>query len=181
MSKRIWSQRKILKSPVFLKTVKEVISALDHAEIRYALIGGLAVAYHANPPVTIDADFLIDTDNMDVVEVLFRGGGWEAYPLVFRHTQRGLPRYGWAVRKRGRTPIDLVSTSGDGYLSEVVKEAVPVKLGGVSVPMVSAEDLIVMKTLVGRDKDIEDTIAIRQAADVDEYTIKKTLAKLLMG
>lgn len=178
MSERVWTRKKILESAVFLKTVREVTAALKKADIRYALIGGLAVAYHANPPVTIDADFLVDTDNMDILEILFKGHGWQVYPLIFRVNQRGFPKYGWAIRKKGRTNIDLVSTSGDAYLSRVVAGARPVSLKGVSVPMVTAEDLIVMKTLVGREKDIDDTIALRQARKVDEKYIKKTLESL---
>lgn len=178
MSERTWSRKKILRSPVFLKTLQEVTETLDRAGFRYALIGGLAVAYHANPPVTIDADFLVDTENMDILEIIFRGVDWDVYPLVFRHRQRGFPKYGWAARKPGRTDVDLLSTSGDSYLSQVVTTARPALLGGVRVPIVTAEDLIVLKTLVGRDKDIDDTIAIREKVEVDESYIRRMLEEL---
>lgn len=179
MSERIWTRKKILENAVFLKTLKEVTDALNHAGVRYALIGGLAVAYHANPPVTIDADFLVDSDNMDILEILFQGEGWKVHPLIFATKQRGFPKYGWAIRKKGRTHIDIISTSQDEYLSKVVRGAVPVSLGGVRVPMVTAEDLIVMKTLVGRDKDLDDALALRMKMKVDEKYIRKTLDDLL--
>jgi predicted nucleotidyltransferase len=179
MSERIWSRKKILESAIFLKTLREITGALNHADVRYALIGGLAVAYHANPPVTIDADFLVDTDNMDILEILFRGEGWEVYPLIFATKQRGFPKYGWALRKKGRTDIDIISTSRDRYLSRVVSGAIPTSLGGVRVPMVTAEDLIVMKTLVGREKDLDDATALRMKMKVDEKYIRKTLDGLL--
>lgn len=178
MSERVWSRKKILENAVFLKTLREVTASLDRLHVPYALIGGLAVAYHANPPVTIDADFLVDTDNMDILEILFNGEGWRVVPLIFATRQRGFPKYGWALRKKGRTNIDIISTSQDAYLSKVVHSAAPVTLGGVRVPMVTAEDLIVMKTLVGRDKDIDDTIALRLKMKVDEKYIKKTLDSL---
>jgi hypothetical protein len=180
MSERMWTRKKILKSPMFLRTLQEITVALNKAKVKHALIGGLAVAYHANPPVTIDADFLVDTENMDVLELLFRGLGWGVFPVVFRRgNQRGFPKYGWALRRKGSTDIDVISTSGDAYLKKVVSEAVVVSLKGIRVPMVTAEDLIVMKTLVGRDKDVEDTIVLRQHVDVSEDYIKKTLGSLM--
>lgn len=178
MSERIWSRKKILKNSVFLKTVREVTKALDRLDVGYAMIGGLAVAYHSNPPVTIDADILIDTDNMDVVEVLFTGEGWKLVPLIFRSKLKGFPKYGWAGRKAGRTDIDLISTSGDEYLSHVVANARPVDLSGVTIPMVTVEDLIVMKTLVGREKDLDDATALRLSVKVDEKYIRKMLHEL---
>ena len=178
MSERIWQRKKILQDATFLKTVKEVVAALNKLGVRYAMVGGLAVAYHANPPVTIDADFLVDTENMDVLEVLFKGEGWGAYPLLFRVNQRGFPKFGWAMRKKGRTEVDLISTSSDAYLSSVTKNAVEVSFAGVLVPVVTVEDLVVMKTLVGREKDIDDTIALRQAGKVDERYVKRMLDRL---
>lgn len=179
MSERIWTREKVLENSVFLRTLREVTAALDRTGVKYALIGGLAVAYHANPPVTIDADFLVGTDSMDVLEVLFQGEGWRVIPLIFATKRRGLPKYGWAVRKRGRTDTDIISTSRDPYLSKAVCGAVPVSLGGVRVPMVTVEDLIVMKTLVGRDKDLDDALALRTKIKVDEKYIRKTLGGLL--
>ena len=178
MSKRIWTRKEILKNAVFLKTLREVTALLDHAGVEYAMIGGLAVAYHANPPVTIDADFLVDTDNMDILYILFQGEGWQLAPLTFYTKRRGFPKYGWGIRKKGRTNTDIISTSQDSYLSKVVLGAVPIMLGGVHVPMVTAEDLIVMKTLVARSKDIDDTFALRKKLKVDEEYIQKTLDDL---
>lgn len=178
MAERIWSRKQILKNAMFLKTVREVTAALNKLNVNYAMIGGLAVAYHANPPVTIDADFLVDTDNMDPLEVLFLGVGWKLAPLIFMNKQRGFPKYGFAGRKAGRTDIDLISTSQDKYLSKVTRQAKPADLSGITVPMVTVEDLIVMKTLVGREKDLDDATELRLSVKVDEQYIRRTLREL---
>lgn len=178
MSERIWTRRKILENKMFLKTMVEVTSILGEAEISYALVGGIAVAVRANPPVTIDSDFLVDTENVDILEVLFRGNDWSLVPLVFANRGPGLPKYGFSARKRGRTDVDLISTSGDRFLEDAVSSATVVRLGSVPVKTVTADDLIVMKTLVGRDKDLEDTIAIRRASAVDETYIERQLMDL---
>lgn len=178
MSERVWSRKRILENKTFLRTIAEVTSILDGAQIAYALVGGIAVAVRANPPVTIDADFLVDTENMDIVEILFKGNGWNLAPLIFPNRGPGLPKYGFSARKRGRTDVDLISTSDDPYLVSVVASATPVRLGATQVMTITSEDLIVMKTLVGRDKDLEDTVAIRRASRVDETYIEQKLTKL---
>jgi predicted nucleotidyltransferase len=178
MPKRTWTRHRILRSTKFLVTAREVTKAIDRLGFRYALIGGLAVAYHANPPVTVDADILIDTDKMDILEILFRGEGWTLYPLIFQRGGPGFPKYGWTMKKHGRTGVDLISTSDDAYLSSVVGRARMVSLSGIPMPVVRAEDLIVIKTLAGRTKDLSDVVALRKAGKLDLAYIKKTLSYL---
>jgi predicted nucleotidyltransferase len=175
MNSRLSARRGVLKGARFLRTLREVMNAMNKVRWRYALIGGLAVAHHANPPVTVDADFLIDNQNMDVLEILFRGAGWRLFPIVFSTRRRGLPKFGWSARKPGRTNLDLISTSGDAYLSRVVRSARPALIGGMRVPVAMAEDLIVMKTLVGREKDIADTIALRMRGKINEKYVNREL------
>jgi hypothetical protein len=54
------SHQDTIKGKQFHKTVREVQAHMPR-EIDYALICGLAVAFYANPPVTLDLDFLTTT------------------------------------------------------------------------------------------------------------------------
>ena len=58
--------------------------------------------------------------------------------------------------------------------------AVRVDLHGVQVPVASAEDLVVMKVLAGRSKDIDDVVAVIAAQDtaLDRGYVHDTLALL---
>jgi predicted nucleotidyltransferase len=106
----------------------------------------------------------------------------ETSPILFWNKKKGFPKHGWALRKPGCTDIDLISTSRDAYLSKIVFEAKVVVLkGAIRIPMITAEDLIVMKTLVGRDKDIDDTIVLRLKTKVDEASIRRTLKSFGVG
>ncbi len=53
-------------------------------------------------------------------------------------------------------------------------------IGGVSVPIISPEDLIATKIPAGRPKDIEDIRGVlrERAADLDLDSIRSTLATL---
>lgn len=177
MPSRTWTRAKILESTKFLSTVREVTTALDRLDIRYALFGGIAVAYHANPPVTIDADFLIDTEKMDILQIIFLSGKWKVHPFVFPQRGPGFPKYGYRIQKPGRTVVDLISTSEDAYLSSVVARAKRVSLSGVPVPVVRAEDLIVIKTLANRAKDLSDVGVLRKLK-LDSVYIRRMLSIL---
>lgn len=52
-------------------------------------------------------------------------------------------------------PLDVV-LAGSGLEEEFLNRAIAVDVGGSSIPVISAEDLIVTKILAGRPKDIED-------------------------
>jgi predicted nucleotidyltransferase len=55
---------------------------------------------------------------------------------------------------------------------------VPIDVGGIEVPVATAEDLVVMKILAGRPKDLEDVVAIllarRQELRLEQ--VRETLA-----
>jgi predicted nucleotidyltransferase len=63
-------------------------------------------------------------------------------------------------------PIDMIF-GGPGLEDEFRERAIPVAIGGETVPIITPEDLLVTKILAGRPKDIEDArglIAVRGAA-----------------
>lgn len=90
----------------------------------------------------------------------------------FVRTTRVLP----VLHFRTSVPADLV-LAGPGLEDAFLQRAVVYDLGGVAVPVASAEDVIVMKVLAGRDKDMDDIAAIlaAQGAELDENQILTTL------
>lgn len=59
-------------------------------------------------------------------------------------------------------PLDVV-LAGSGLEEEFLERADVLRLGGVSVPVISREDLVVAKILAGRPKDIEDARGLWRA------------------
>lgn len=72
-------------------------------------------------------------------------------------------------------PADLV-LAGPGLEDLFLERAVVHDLGGIQVPVARVEDLVVMKLLAGRDKDLEDVAAIVAAGELDTNDISSTLA-----
>jgi hypothetical protein len=91
----------------------------------------------------------------------------------FVRTTRVLP----VLHVRTSVPADLV-LAGPGLEEAFLERAVVHDLGGVPVPVARAEDLIVMKILAGRDKDLEDVAAIVAARGtrLDASEVLRTLA-----
>ena len=92
---------------------------------------------------------------------------------AFVETTRVLP----VVHASTRIPVDIV-LGGPGLEELFAQRARPMDVGGVSVPVASAEDLIVMKVLAGRPKDIEDVVAVltAQGARLDLVQVRETIA-----
>ena len=76
-------------------------------------------------------------------------------------------------------PLDVV-LAGPGLEDQFFERAVTLDLDGVSVPVAAAEDIIVMKVLAGRPKDLDDVVAIAaaQGPALDEAAVRRTLAEL---
>jgi hypothetical protein len=52
----------------FQKVFKEVTSQLDEADVRYALIGGFAMALRGVQRATVDLDFILMLEDLDRAE-----------------------------------------------------------------------------------------------------------------
>jgi len=86
--------------------------------------------------------------------------------LPFMHADSGLP-------------VDIV-LAGPGLEELFLSRAVAVPMGGVVVPVISAEDLIATKILAGRPKDLDDVRGIlhERLLALDLELIRSTLALL---
>lgn len=106
--------------------------------------------------MTADVDVTVDlaqTDTLTLVDDLSRSGFALRFPLGedFLREARLLP----LVHLPTAMPIDLVIASSPLH-REFLERSRPVDIGGVRVPMISPEDLVVTKVLAGRPKDLED-------------------------
>ena len=76
-------------------------------------------------------------------------------------------------------PLDVV-LAGSGLEDEFLARARPVDIGGVIVPRIDVEDLIIAKVLAGREKDLEDARNLWRARgrDADLERIRRILRLL---
>jgi hypothetical protein len=76
-------------------------------------------------------------------------------------------------------PLDVV-LAAPGIEDTFIERAVRVEIEGLSVPVASPEDLIVMKILAGRPKDLEDvrTVLTERLNKLDVAYIRSTLGMI---
>lgn len=147
---------------------------------RFCFIGGLAVQRWGEPRLTQDADVTVMT-----------GFGSEApfvEALLARFPGRLVDSRDFALRNRvvlvrssGGVPVDI-SLGAMPFEEHAVARASDFAIApGVVISTCSAEDLIIFKAFAGRAKDWLDieTIAIRQAARLDDRLIWTELVPLL--
>jgi len=146
-----------------------VFSALNGADARYVVVGGLAVVLHGHPRLTADVDIVLDLepDNARKAMEALKSLGLKARvpvdPSAFADRAQ---RESW-VADKGMTVFSLFSPS-DPLLSLdlFVREPIPFKdlwarsetldIGGTSVRIAGLDDLIAMKKAVGRPQDLLD-------------------------
>jgi hypothetical protein len=156
------------------------------ANFEYCLVGGYAVAYYVNSPVTVDVDLLIRTEYKPFYDFLkpLRAEGFRVsiFGAPMRHSRPGIFRNGVRVLTPGEQPLtfDLLTTGQDAFLNSVVDQSQTVMLPGAAEPVKIAriEDIAIMKILAGRDKDTDDVAMLSSVQGFDENYMFETLAKL---
>lgn len=130
---------------------------------RWALIGGLAVAFRTQPRFTMDVDLAVAVAGDDeaqriVYDLRFRG----YYPLPDEpHAEQDYVDRMATVRlvcprKSADVVVDLLFASS-GIEREIVACAEVLKvLPGIQIPVASVGHLIAMKVLAGRPQDLTD-------------------------
>lgn len=152
-------------------TLPERILALDQglAAIPHAFGGALALAYYAEPRATIDIDlnlFVPAERFPDVAAPLLALGVDADDPVAVAAVARdGQTRVMWDL-----TPIDLFFAY-DAFHDAAAAACRTVPFADSSIPILSAEHLIVCKTVFNRPKDwvdIDAVVAAGVAVDTAE-------------
>jgi hypothetical protein len=158
----------------------ELLRALDGVlaarRIRWYVFGAQAVVAYGVARLTVDVDAAVDLGGAQAEELadwLAPAGFNLRFPLDPRHETKLLPMF----HRQSEMPLDVVITS-PGLHEEFLARARRLDLGGVEVPVVSAEDLVAMKILAGRRKDLEDVGGIlrRQGEALDLARVRDVVS-----
>ena len=154
--------------------------ALAAAGARWYLFGAQAALIWGRPRLTADVDVTVrlDPEDPDALVRIFAPRGFRLRVDPgddFVRRTRVLP----FVFEPDGLPVDVV-LAGPGLEELFLSRAVPVRVGSVTVPVISPEDLIVTKILAGRPKDIEDVrgILLERGGQLDLGTVRATLGLL---
>jgi predicted nucleotidyltransferase len=169
----LWEGEAAVEEEVFLRVLRETAEALAAARLPHVFMGGLASAALGRPRWTHDIDvFVRPQDNRRVLEVL-EGAGFTTQETDAAWLFKAL---------KDDVLVDIIFRSAGSVVldKEMVTRARRATVAGAEVLVISAEDLIVIKALVFKERAPRhwyDALALLQRTDLDwGYLIKRALA-----
>ena len=145
---------------MFEELLSEIARALDEAGLPYMIFGGQAVLLYGEPRLTRDIDVTLDVDTSRAPDLLhlIKEKQWRILverPEEFVCDTLVVP----ALDPKSGIRIDFVFSLTD-FERQAIDRSRVVPIAGVDVRFVSLEDLIVMKTISGRPRDLEDVVSV---------------------
>jgi hypothetical protein len=157
-----------------------IFAALEVAQVRYLVVGGVAVVLHGHPRFTADLDLVVGMDRDNILAAV------GALAMLDYRPRAPVPaealadpeaRRTW-VEDKGMTVFSLWSptlpaTEIDIFVEEPLpfEEAyvrgVSVDLGPVRLTVACLQDLLQLKRMAGRPLDLEDVAALEAIARED--------------
>ena len=161
-----------MRSPV-ADLLADLGTALAAIRVEWLLFGAQAAILYGVARLTADVDVTARVpaplSNRAVVEALaLRGFRLRFDDPALAEQSRVLP----FVHEATGLPVDVV-LAGPGLEDEFFARVEPHDIDGVAVPVVNVSDLVVMKILAGRPKDIEDVVTLLrvQQARIDRAQV----------
>ncbi len=146
-----------------LAALGDLVAWLQAAHVSGVVIGGVAASLLGRPRVTRDVDALVLVSEERWKEFLKLGKRHGFRPrrkdaLAFAHKARVL------LVTHGPSDIDADIVFGAlPFEEETVARALRVKVAGIRVPLPAPEDLIIMKAVAHRQRDLGDIESILDA------------------
>lgn len=175
-----------MASQAFLISVLcDVVRSLNERGASYALAGGLAYGALVEPRATTDVDLLVLIENptQEKVGSLFSG----VFDTVVPHSEpmafKQLSMWRLVgIRGEREVIVDLLLAQSD-FHRKVLQRKRTVGFLGLMLPIVTIEDLVLLKAMAGRLQDLADLERVKQRPDlqIDWDYVQSWQVKLGLG
>lgn len=146
-----------------------LFKALNDVGVQYIVVGGIATILHGYVRATSDVDLVIDLrvdEASKTISVLTAAGFKPKVPVQAMEFADAAKREQW-IREKGMQVFSLYHPDNIGMTvdlfvqqpipyQELLQRSVVMNLDSINVRVCSIDDLIVMKQLAGRAKDLAD-------------------------
>ena len=154
----------LVPDPSFSRALLRVAAALDEARVGYALIGAVAMQIRCT---TIRPTENIDFAVLNLADVPRRG----LRAARFTFYQHGAHNVSWRAPAEGPSATRIVVRffTGATRFEQTIVRAETVELDGVSIPVATPEDLLILKVAaaeaparrkIKRTRDLEDIVQL---------------------
>ncbi|PIZ74958.1 hypothetical protein CO045_00130 [Candidatus Peregrinibacteria bacterium CG_4_9_14_0_2_um_filter_41_14] len=160
---------------------KELFTVLSASNIKYLIVGGVAVNLYGYTRFTGDIDILIalEKENLSNLDKVMKELGYvERLPVNILELadqnkldkyikEKGLMAYTYLSGKGLRLALDIIVQESLNFDKFVANSNI-VTAWDLDLPVISLDDLIGMKRTAGRDKDLLDLEALLQLKEYEE-------------
>ncbi len=148
---------------------ESLFQALNDADVRYVVVGGLATVLHGHARLTVDIDLMVDLSpeqSLRVIETLVGLGFQPQAPVKPQDfasreirtrwiEEKGMQVFSMVDRANPIRVVDLFVEHPIGF-EDLWSRAVKIQLGMTSVHVAAIDDLIRLKRLSNRPQDRTD-------------------------
>lgn len=136
---------------------KRWVMELEKQKVKYALVGGVAMAFYAEPRFTRDIDLLVDSEDFDTTKGILEKDGYfeSASPWTFRNVAIELHRFLKVVNEEDEMLIDIL-VAKDEEARKVIQNAIEAESEEGRVMLANKKDLIWLKRTRDSKQDQAD-------------------------
>jgi predicted nucleotidyltransferase len=168
----VWQGTVEVDDAVFFRVLRQTVDILERSEVPHVFMGGLASAALGRPRWTHDIDVFVKKDDARRTLSVLEDAGFT--------TQETDPEWLFKGLKDDVLVDVIFRSSGRIFLDdEMVARAQVVQIDGLPVPVVSPEDLVVIKALVHKERAPRhwfDALALLRREDLDwDYLVRRAL------
>lgn len=167
-----------MRSPI-ADLLSDLGRAFDTLGISWYLFGAQAAIVYGVARLTADVDVTVrapSTPTADWLATLAQHGFDGRFAdAAFIASTRVLP----VTHLKTGLPVDIV-LAGPGLEDEFLERAIMRSIDGVQVPVIELADLVVLKILASRPKDLDDVVSLLRIHPGDLDTVRiRTVLKML--
>ncbi len=135
---------------------RQLVIELEKHEVRYALVGGVAMAFYAEPRFTRDIDILVDSKDYQRAKAILEKDGYfeSASPWTFRNVAIELHRF-LKVTPEDEMMIDILIAKDD-EVKRIIEDALEADSEEGRVMVANKKDLIWLKRTRDSKQDQAD-------------------------
>jgi len=136
---------------------KRLVLELESQKVRYALVGGVAVAFYTEPRFTQDIDLLVETEDFEKTKDILENEGYfeSAAPWTFRNVAIELHRFLKVAASEDEMMIDILIAKDD-EAKRIIQDALKADSEEGRVMVANKKDLIWLKKTRGSKQDEAD-------------------------